>query len=146
MKCFTQTIAVLQLTCSRQSQHREEAARTQQTLHFGCQGPSAHPHQLYIPGASTEGQRARVTLRNCIQISHCVSEQLSALIKSGIEQREAGIYWLSWNSGALKEVRCGFKQVQSFHSNGSGKLVGSKPRSCLLLPLTVGPLSPPGGR
>lgn len=112
VKRFAQTITVLQLTCRTQNQHKEEEAHRQQTLHFGCQGPSTHPHQLYIPGERTEGQRARVTLSNCTQISHCVSDQLPVPINSGIEQGEAGIYWLSRNSGTLEEVRCRFQQVQ----------------------------------
>lgn len=49
LKYFTQTSIALHLTCSRQSQQREQAAHRQQRLHFGCRGPSPHPPRLYIP-------------------------------------------------------------------------------------------------
>lgn len=49
LKYFTQTSIALHLTCSRQSQQREQAAHRQQRLHFGSQGPSPHLPRLYIP-------------------------------------------------------------------------------------------------
>lgn len=75
LKYFTQTSIALHLTCSRQSQQREQAAHRQQRLHFGCRGPSPHPPRLYIhrSGWRSEGMPVVVTLSYCTHVSHCVS-------------------------------------------------------------------------
>lgn len=73
-----------------------------------------------------------VTLSNCTQISHCVSDQLPAPITSGVEPWEAGINWLSWNSSTVRELRCSFKQIPSFNSDCSGKTARWEHRTLLI--------------